>query len=485
VLQHYEAFFSAEYRELQRQISDVLATLTSIHSGNAAATFERAVRILVERRQFWGEFCEIPAFEIDTSAVVQDWQQATRLLIEILTKKQASPVEPLQLSAVIRSTIASYEAHRSAVAGVNQQLQEANVAIAAVRQRAATANLVVEQASLSRLRAIRARHSPTGSAACDLYLAEKRAKTATEQLRDHARLALEQHRTNVFPTSQAAVNRYLAQFNTGFRLDSVVAANTRGGPSCTYNVVINNVPVAVGSAEGRRGDPSFRNTLSAGDRNALALAFFFATLELDPNIGDKIVVIDDPVSSLDEHRSLTTIQQIRRLQGLCSQVILLSHSKNFLGEVWEGTDQSLRTALQLTRDGNGSTISAWNVDLDRVTEHDKRHELLRGYSATGTGNEREIAASIRPLLEAFIRVAYPEHCPPGTLLGPFRGLCEQRVNTPRQILNADDTAELRDLIDYANRFHHDTNPAWQTANINSAELTGFVNRALAFAKRRG
>jgi wobble nucleotide-excising tRNase len=245
------------------------------------------------------------------------------------------------------------------------------------------------------------------------------------------------------------------------------------------------VPIAVGGAEAQPGDHSFRNTLSAGDRNALALAFFFATLELDPNIADKIIVIDDPVSSLDEHRSLTTIQEIRRLAVQAAQVILLSHTKNFLGDVWEGTDQTVRTALHLTRDGNGSTISVWNVDLDRVTEHDKRHEALRQYSATGAGNEREIATAVRLLLESFIRVAYPEHCPPGTLLGSFRSLCEERLNTPQQILNPDDTAELRNLIDYANRFHHDTNPAWQTANINSAELTGFVNRALAFTKRRG
>jgi wobble nucleotide-excising tRNase len=484
VIPHYEAFFSSEYRELQRQISEALATLNSIHSGNAAATFERAVRVLVERKQFWAQFCELPPMEIDTATVVQDWQNATRLLIEVLTAKQASPLEPLDIPDAARSAVLAYEGHLALVASINQLLQQSNATIAAVRQRAATANPIVEQATLARLRAIRARHSPAVAALCDLYVGERRAKTATEQLRDHARAALEQHRTTVFPTSQAAVNRYLTQFNAGFQLDSVVAANTRGGPSCTYNVVINDVPIAVGGSEPQPGDHSFRNTLSAGDRNALALAFFFATLELDPNIADKIVVIDDPVSSLDEHRSLTTIQEIRRLAVQAAQVILLSHTKNFLGEVWEGTDQTLRTALHLTRDGNGSTISIWNVDLDRVTEHDKRHEALRQYSATGVGNEREIATAIRPLLEAFIRVAYPEYCPPGTLLGPFRGLCEQRLNTPQQILNPDDTAELRNLIDYANRFHHDTNPAWQTANINSAELTGFVNRALAFAKRR-
>jgi hypothetical protein len=47
-----------------------------------------------------------------------------------------------------------------------------------------------------------------------------------------------------------------------------------------------------------------------------------------------------------------------------------------------------------------------------------------------------------------------------------------------------DIAELRLLLNYANRFHHDTNPAWQTAAINDAELSDFAQRTLVFASRR-
>lgn len=82
-----------------------------------------------------------------------------------------------------------------------------------------------------------------------------------------------------------------------------------------------------------------------------------------------------------------------------------------------------------------------------------------------------------------MRVACPEHFPPGTMLGVFRGLCEQRIGTAQEILDAATTQELRDLIEYANRFHHDTNPAWETVVINDSELQGFVYRTLEFAKR--
>ncbi len=72
---------------------------------------------------------------------------------------------------------------------------------------------------------------------------------------------------------------------------------------------------------------------------------------------------------------------------------------------------------------------------------------------------------------------------PARFLRPFIGICQQRVGTPQEILSAADTAELRDLLDYANQFHHNTNPAWQTVTINDSELTHFSQRVMAFTRR--
>ena len=215
----------------------------------------------------------------------------------------------------------------------------------------------------------------------------------------------------------------------------------------------------------------------------LALAFFFASLSQDPGLPQKIVVIDDPITSLDGHRAWTTVQAMRRLAERVAHVIILSHNKPFLCRIWEGADSNMRTALEVVREGAGSTIRQWDVKQDCITEHDRRHALLREYMVSSTPGNREVARSIRPTLEAFLRVACPEHFRPGWSLGQFNTLCKQRVGTPQQILNQDNSRELNDLNEYANRFHHDTNPAWETAAINDAELHDFVRRTLAFASR--
>ncbi len=227
-----------------------------------------------------------------------------------------------------------------------------------------------------------------------------------------------------------------------------------------------------------------RCRVSAGDRNALALAFFFASLERDPNRNQKIVVVDDPMTSLDEHRALTTIQEMRRLSDDVAQLIVLSHSKPFLCDLWQGADTALRSACRIVRANPGSTLAEWDVSQDCITEHDRRHAMVRSYINNSVGvDERAVAAALRPILEAFARVAYPEAFPPGKLLGPFIGLCEQREGTADEILSPNDRIELRALLDYANLFHHDTNPAYQTAVINDQQLLDFARRTLAFAKR--
>jgi len=483
VLRRYRAYFSAEYATLKGRVSEHLVSINRTHGGDSPAAFERMVRVAVERRVFWSRFCDVPEVSVDTARIVRDWSAARDAVAGAVRAKQAAPLERMTLSPEARAAVAAYEAHREELARLSGALQAANLRVQVVKEQAAAANPAAIEADLLRLTAVKARQEPAIAARCHEYLVELAAKAEADVQRDQDRTALDLYKANVFPGYETAVNLYLQRFNAGFRIASITSANTRGGPACTYSVLINNTPVAIAGATPAAAQPSFRNTLSAGDRNTLALAFFFASLDQDAGLADKVVVIDDPISSLDEHRSLTTVQEMRRLGDRTEQIIVLSHSKPFLCSLWEGADTDGRAALEIGREGAGSTLREWDVNQDSITEHDHRHATLREYLDTARPNNREVARAIRPVLEAFVRIAYPEHFPPGAKLGQFRDVCRQRAGTARQILNGRDVEELGDVLEYANRFHHDTNLAFETVNINDAELRGFVERALVFAKR--
>lgn len=481
VIQHYRSYFSAAYEELKARIRARGISIRDTHSGDAVAAFERTIRTASQNQEFWKDFAEIADIEMDTAAIVRDWNAAREAILTQLRAKAAAPLEPMALSVEALDHLRQYRIRIAEVAALSDRLVDANERLEIVKEQAAGDELTALKSDLAKLEAQRARFEEEVAHHCDAYLTEKAAKKATEELRKQTRSQLTEYRERIFPAYEQAINEYLQKLGAGFRLGEVQSVNNRGGSSASYCVVINTHNVPISAEEG----PSFRNTLSAGDRNTLALAFFLASLEQDPNINQKIVLIDDPMTSLDEHRRLRTREEIIELAKRTQQVIVLSHEKAFLCSLWEQSDKNDRKALRLNRVQSGSEFTLWDVHKDSITEHDKRHELVRGYLLQADPDqERKVAEALRPILEAFIRVAYPENFPPGVQLGPFINVCEQRLGAANEIMAEADVRELKRLTDYGNQFHHDTNKAWQTAAINDHELSDFAKRTLLFSSRR-
>ena len=90
-----------------------------------------------------------------------------------------------------------------------------------------------------------------------------------------------------------------------------------------------------------------------------------------------------------------------------------------------------------------------------------------------------MAASLRPLLEGFLRVVCVESFPPGTRIGEFIHRAKQA--TPRP-LSEPALETLDDLRDYANRFHHDSSPDYvqNLGDLTETELKGYATKVLAF-----
>ena len=477
---HYQSYFGETYQALKSAIQQTSTGVLGAHGGDIPTAFERDIRTSAQNCEFWKDFTEVPEVAVDTATISREWTAAREAVLETLRAKAASPLEAIALSADTLEAIRLYRVRIAEIGDLSDSLIACNERLDVVKEQAAADDLAALTDDLKKLEARKSRFDPAIAPHCDAYLAEKAAKNATEIERGQARAALDQYRQNIFPTYETTMNEYLRRFNATFRVGQVESVNLRGGSSASYCVVINQQNVDITAENG----PSFRNTLSSGDRNALALAFFFAALEQDPNLAQKIVVIDDPINSLDEHRSLNTIQEMRALYPRVSQMIVLSHSKPFLCALWEGADTNNRSAIRISRAEIGSELVEWDVRNDSITLHDKHHELVSSYvQASDPAIERSVAAALRPILEAFMRVACPANFPPGTLLGPFISLCKQRHGTQGQILSVEDTDELSALRDYANGFHHDTNPAWETEAINDAELVDFAERTLLFSSR--
>lgn len=480
LLHHYEAYFGAAYNRHKQDVGTFVTAFQKEHGPEALAGFERRVREASERRDFWKQFTNVSSTSFDTAEIARVWKTMWELVGAILDQKRGAPLEQLRLTAEATDAISAYDQARTEVSEKSNELTAANDGVKLAKEVAAHGNIAALDADLKSLVARRDRFRPEIAAACDAYVQERTAKSATEAARDQARTRLEQYRTSVFPQYQESVNDFLGRFNAGFRLEAVAPQNTRAGSSATFNVVVNNHQVDPSAVSG----PSFRTVLSSGDRNTLALAFFFASTYLDPQIASKTIVIDDPMTSLDEHRSMHTIQEIKKLVPHVAQVIVLSHSKPFLFELWEAIANTQKSSIQLIRSQNGSVFASWDVSSETRSVYDQQIGAVQAYLRLADPSKaRSVAESLRPILERFLRIAYAEEYEPGMMIGVFAQKSRQRLSGGNPILGSNDTAELQALTDFANRFHHDSNPSYQTELINDGQLADMARRTLRFVTK--
>jgi wobble nucleotide-excising tRNase len=479
----YRAYFGEAYKKLNQDIASQITQYTTDFSGDQLSSKQEDLNNLIELHRFWKQFVDLPEINIEWGDISTAWQEAREAILSSLRTKKTSPLNPVTLTEDAIEKINNYisiigEAQNQIVSLVNL-----NSRITEIKTSANSGDLQNVRNGLNKIKATQSRYSDDLKVLCDRYLLEVNQKTTLEEQKEISRVALDNHRQTVFSQYYTSINTHLELFGANFRIGGLLSSNAAGYPSTTYYLIVNNHQVSLENQGNASDLPCFKNTLSAGDRNTLALAFFFASLENEPNLNNSIIVLDDPISSLDDGRTITTVQKIRNLVPCSKQVIILCHLRAFLCDIWEHSDKDNTTALIISRaTNNTSSIASWDVSSDALTEYDKRHKALRDYVNEDTQNKRYIAQCLRPVMEKYLRIAFPAHCLPGTSLGNFKNHVDNLFRKGQRIMSDGDMRELRNITEYANKFHHDTNHAWETEHINDQELLGFVNRVLNFVK---
>ena len=480
---HYRRYFSDAYAKHKEDIARVRTQVSDTFGGDRLARFQRLVEQARERRAFWAGYIEgLPAFDVEAEALAATWAEARDVLLEALEAKMKAPLDRLELDGAADAKLAQYTEFSDQMLALSTALLDMNEAIASAKEHATHGNLAAAEAQLSMLQATKRRYEPAVAAKCAEYRAAKVAKDSAEVDKEEARKALDEHRAKTFGKYQGVINKFLDRFNADFRLEALEPSDPRGIPSSTYALGVNKGRVPLST---RKIGPSFSTALSAGDRNTLALALFFATLSERDSLDDVIVVIDDPASSLDDGRCFATVQEIRKLLGKAEQVVVLSHARAFLCQLWDRADKDATATLEIRDvDTDSSTLQPWDADAAAVTEYDRLYKVVAEYAESSYGESQSVATSLRMVLEGYCRVSLVEHFPPGRLLGKFINVARQAEGSGAPILSTERLDELDDLREYANQFHHNTSKTWQEnlANVNETALKGYAGRVIRFVR---
>ena len=483
LVEHYRDYFSDEYASLKSDINDTLSEVQKTHSETTQEKFRNTVETNRKIEPFWNQFCNASLPNIDVEAIVDDWTSARTAVTDLLEAKQASPLEPKPWDGRVLET---YERHRRQIVDVNAKLNAINASIREVQEQTSGASVEDAELGLDRLKATKARHSQDISPLCAEYMQAKADKADAEKKRDDASQLLETYRAGVFQMLQAEVNRHLSNFNAGFSIDDFQPVNRRFGSTSEYGVNINDTFVSAGEDEAApddtAGGPTMGRTLSAGDRNTLALALFFSSLAKDRNLKDSVIVVDDPVSSLDEYRSMTTAEKLHDLSKKARQMIVLSHNKQFLGQVWKEVGPEKCLSLRIDHHDTGSVIKDWGMNLESNAEQAQQQRLLEEYAKNKNRDPKKVAEAIRNYLEASLEKTCASRYRASKSFMNFISACRDVCGTPDEILDEATIDELEKIYRYANQFHHGSRQTWQSENIDSRGLQGYARRALSVMK---
>lgn len=383
LLEAYSRFFSEAYRKLADDVQKLRQTCQRYSNGDFRNAAKQGSKSNEKQFEYWREAAGIdtPA-TIDLEALISGMERAAAEMDSALQTKAANLTVALDMER-LGAAVHAWTSARAVIESANAALGEYNRKVDAVKATIDAGQLESLTNELKALQAQKHRFEAEIIAKVTDLQTKRQHKGGIAKEKAKLRDELTAHGKTITESLGKTINAYLKRLNAGFRIDYKEPDYRGKEPAASYQILINEVPVSPRASGDTTGAPSFRNTLSAGDKSVLALALFLAQCNADPNLGETIIVLDDPFTSLDNFRRQFTAIEIRRICDRAKQTIVLSHDKGFLRLLWDKIDQKLIKSFALQTGAPGvTTITPYDIPGStqprHVTERMKIEEFIEG-----------------------------------------------------------------------------------------------------------
>jgi len=471
----YRQYFDQAYADHTEVTKALDAQVAVVASPSSTAAIQRTLDANARLRAIWKDFNIESPEALDTAQLQEDLLALKDGLQAALSTKGRTPLVRVPIAAGLHEAIETWYGWQRQILAYNNAVEGTNVEIDALKEAAGEADVAALEAEASRLRLAKLRGENVSIEACNKYLELTERKRGLEREKSRAWAELGEQSAELIRTYATEINDYLEKFGAQFRLCEAVENRHGGSPRMDYCIDIDSCAVPLASSG--PGQPCFCNTLSAGDRSALAFALFLVTLKRMGGLSGKVVVLDDPICSLDYGRKTSSLQEIGWVCDEASQVIVMSHDALFLKEVWRRTDPSKRTTLKLERRGDNTAIVLCDIDQETRSRYSADYARVTDYVGGKIPASVDVARSIRPLLEGNIRLRFPGRVG-GHNLGGFLAEVDSASSSDPIACLKPKLPEIGAVNDYAKMFHHDENPSADERPVNDTELRSFAKRAL-------
>ncbi|MFA0317650.1 AAA family ATPase [Vibrio cyclitrophicus] len=327
----------------------------------------------------------------------------------------------------------------------------------------------------------------------DLKVLEDDKKANAKTIKD-LREKIDKEQEESIGNHKGAINALLKNFHSMVRLSELKKDNKggKGASRVTYAITFIDNELSILSDN----EHIFEHVLSLGDRSALALAFFLSRFSKE-NDDKSIIVLDDPMSSLDSYRRDATIIEIGKLINNNYQAFVFSHDPFFLSDLYKHSILSKYTnCFEIEASykdvdpldvNSAQYISSRLVDRENYDSHvihsyHKEYNKLFDFVADGSEEQKvEIARSIRPILEAYLRFLYPKQFIKGFWLGDMITMIRQETNESSPCFDKHNRfSSIERINEFSKDYHHADGFDTKIQDLDYQTVKSYAKETLCF-----
>jgi wobble nucleotide-excising tRNase len=481
IIEAYNQYFNEEYKALLQALSKLNRLVSNFNL--EASILEIEARIISNQGliEFWKTHVKMPpAIKsiIDKKSALLSALDAMKTVFK---EKSLNPVESKDTTAI--------KAFQDLVNDFNKLIDDFNAGIALYNTNITTLkssnspSVQELETQLKKFIAIKMRAVQEMKDRCTKLAGEIQEVERLNIEKNTKQGELDTYSATIFGNYTSSINNYLQAFAPYLSIQGLDSGyvGTSKEPMIKYALHIDGNEIAF---EDSSTLPTFKYSLSEGDKTALALAFFLTKIELDGNLQDKIIIFDDPVSSFDLNRKSTTISKLVYFGQQAKQLFVFTHNIIFAGDFWKSVNQISVTSQcsKIEFFGNTSCIVEFNIDNETLSSVLKDSMTIKNYLSTGALSDehrRTVARCLRPALESYFHLKFFDLVLPNDWLGDFIGKVRSAA-TPADRFHRLQTSlsELQEINDYSKKYHHRFNALNDSEPVNNAELINYCNRTL-------
>jgi wobble nucleotide-excising tRNase len=290
------------------------------------------------------------------------------------------------------------------------------------------------------------------------------------------------------------INELLKSFNSMIRIKELIKDNKgyKGASRITYAITFIGRELSVINDNKK----IFESVLSLGDRSSLALAFFLSRFK-EKNIDGSIIVLDDPMSSLDEYRRNATVIEIGKLVDHEYQTFVLSHDPFFLSDILKYSILSKFTRCyeidviytdlkpldpESAQYPSSKLVNRADYESYVLHSYHKEYNKLFDFVSSGSDADKvEIARCIRPVLEAYLRFLFPKQFVSDIWLGDMIAKIREEKDESSPFYDKSNRFySIEKINEFSKKYHHSEGFDTKIQSLDFQTVKSYAKETLCF-----